>query len=54
MKITIKELWNDDFKDKSSEHFRELALSLKKGIEEIYDAQNNEDTTILAQVVEVR
>ena len=54
LKITLKELWNDEFKDKSSELFRDLAQSLKKGVEDIYEARNTEDTTVLARVVEVR
>jgi hypothetical protein len=50
----VKEMWHDDYKDKGSEHFKELAQSLKKGIEEIYEARNTEETTVMAQVVEVR
>lgn len=54
LKFTVKEIWHDDYKDKSSDQFKELAQSLKKGIEDIYEVKNTEETTVLAQVVEVR
>lgn len=54
LKLTVSEIWHDQFKDKSSEEFKELAFSLKKSIEDIYESKNTESTSILAQVVEAR
>lgn len=54
LKITVREIWSDSYKDKTSETFKKLAQSLKQGIESIYANKNTEETTILAQVVEVR
>lgn len=54
LKLTVGEFWREDFKNKKSDDFKELAGSMKKAIEDIYDTKNTESTTIMAQVVEVR
>lgn len=54
LKLHVGEIWNDKLKDKSSKEYKELASSLKKAIEDIYEVKSTESTTIMAQVVEVR
>lgn len=54
LKLHVNEMWRDQFKDKSSEEFRDFASTLKKAIEDIYDDKNTESTTIMAQIVEIR
>lgn len=54
MKIHVGEIWRDQFKDKSSSDFKELAVSLRKAVEDLYEQKNTESTTIMAQVVEIR
>lgn len=54
MKVTVEEYWVDQFKDKSSSEFKQMAETLKSGVEKIFAEKTTEATTILARVVEIR
>lgn len=54
LKLNVHEIWDNKLKDKSSDTFKELATTLKKAIEDIYEEKSTEGSTIMAQVVEVR
>lgn len=52
--MTLREIWEEDLKQKDSDAFKKLASSIKQGIEDLYEQKNTESTSIMAQVVEVR
>lgn len=54
LKLTLKEIWKEQYKNKTSSVFKELASTLKSAIEDLYEDKNTESTSIMAQVVEVR
>lgn len=54
LKLSVQEFWRDDYKDKSSDEYKNLAASLKVGIEDLYKGESKEKGEVMARVVEAR
>jgi hypothetical protein len=54
LKLSVHEFWQDDYKNKKSEVYKNLASSLKMAIEDLYESESKENGKIMAQLVEAR
>lgn len=54
LKLTVHEMWNDQFSDRTSTEFRNFAESLRSAVTDIYEDNLNQANAIDANLIDVQ